>query len=290
MNDVIKFIILKAGQFWEHSGIPVTLIRKGHSKAKLKKLIVQYESLWKHKTRKNFPAKSKNFLESLPWLFDIAHKNAFSIIQHDRCKTRKMILEDMQSQEDQGSCRKKELEGLDKIHFTKFMRKLVHKDNEIERAAMEKCHQEKASIKISTSTSLKVDDVDSIITGFLVVRCLDADTETDPTEDPKFLFPSTSSYTTGSTRFHSKSSSPSCSSITLKLPRNLFTSKIIPNMGDRLNLLSDQTTAFMEIILTDGRISLEKGTFSIKSTRTAGRKLRKSSAQQLRLHSQYQSL
>ena len=54
--NIIKFVILKAEQFWEHSSAPVMPIRTGHSKAKLKKLIIQYESLWKCKTGKNFPA------------------------------------------------------------------------------------------------------------------------------------------------------------------------------------------------------------------------------------------
>ena len=96
MNDVIKFVILKAEQFLEHSGTPVTPFKAGHSKIKLKRLIAQYEVFWKHKTRKNFKAKSKNFLESLPRLFDISHEIAFSVIQHDRGRTRKMILDDMQ--------------------------------------------------------------------------------------------------------------------------------------------------------------------------------------------------
>ncbi|GBM58880.1 hypothetical protein AVEN_106046-1 [Araneus ventricosus] len=96
--DVIKFAILKVEQFWEHSGIPVTSIRGGQSQKIIKKLIVQYEKLRKHKTRKNFPAESESFLEYL-LLFDIANDNAISTIEHDRCRTRKLFLEDVQSLE-----------------------------------------------------------------------------------------------------------------------------------------------------------------------------------------------
>ncbi|GBM55811.1 hypothetical protein AVEN_75036-1 [Araneus ventricosus] len=93
-DDFIKFVTLKVEQFWEHSGTPVTPIRTRHFKAKLKKLIVQCENLRKHLTRKNFPAESEGFLESLLLLFDIAHDGATSIIEHDRCRTRNMILKD----------------------------------------------------------------------------------------------------------------------------------------------------------------------------------------------------
>ena len=89
---------------------------------------------------------------------------------------------------------------------------------------MEKCREEKASTKINTSTSLKLDEDGSIISG-------DSDSsDTNAENDPKnleFVFPSNSSGTTGSTRLRSESLSPLCSSITLKLPRNPFTSKII---------------------------------------------------------------
>ncbi|GBN84624.1 hypothetical protein AVEN_65855-1, partial [Araneus ventricosus] len=100
-DGVIKVLILKAEQFWEHSGIPVTPIIVGHSKAKPKKLIVQYENLPKHKTRKNFLAEIESFLESLLLLFDLGHDNAISIIENDRCRIRNLILEDVKFLEDQ---------------------------------------------------------------------------------------------------------------------------------------------------------------------------------------------
>ena len=77
------------------------------------------------------------------------------------------------------------------------MRKLAHKEKEIEHAVMEKRHQEKAPTKINKTTSLKLDEVSSIISGDS--DSLDADTETDQTEYLKFIFPSTSSGATGST-------------------------------------------------------------------------------------------
>ena len=65
--------------------------------------------IFQNKTEKNFPAKNKKFLKYISRLFDIAHEDTFSIIQHDRSRTRKMILEDMQFLENQQSCRKMEL-------------------------------------------------------------------------------------------------------------------------------------------------------------------------------------
>lgn len=265
-DDVIKFVILKAEQFWEHSGIPVTPIRAGHSKKKLKKLISQYENLVKHKTEKNFPAMSESFLESLLLLFDISAANAISIIEQDRCRTKKMILEDVQFLEDQRSCRKMELGGLDKTHFAKVTRKLAHNEKEIERAVIEKRRRAKASTKINIESS----DSDSLDA--------DADIEPNSIKDPDFVFPSTSSGAIRSTQ----GPSPSCSTINLKLPRNPFTSKIISNMGDRLNLSAGQRTAFMGAILTEGGVALEKATLSIKSTWTAGKEIRKSSAQTIK--------
>lgn len=194
-DDVIKCVILKAEEFWELSGIPTMPIRAGHSKGKLSKLIVQYEHLRKHKTRKNFPVESENFLKSLFLLFDIAHDNAIAIIEHDTCRTRKMILEDLQFLEDQRSCRKMVLGGLDKTHVAKVLRKQSRIEQEIERTVKETRRQEEASTMINTSTSL----------GSLETNDFDALPDTTE-EDPDFVFPSTSSGATGNT-LHRKSSS-----------------------------------------------------------------------------------
>ena len=94
--DVIKLVILKIEEFWKHSGIAVTPIQAGNSRAKHNKFILQYENLRKHKIRKNFPAENANFLKYLFQLFDIAHDDAIYILQQDRCRTRKMIMEDVQ--------------------------------------------------------------------------------------------------------------------------------------------------------------------------------------------------
>ncbi|GBM58072.1 hypothetical protein AVEN_77242-1 [Araneus ventricosus] len=229
-----------------------------HSKAKTQEINCAIQNLPKHETRKNFPAEIERLLESLLLIFDIAHDNAISIIENDRCRTRKMILEDVQFLEDQRSCRKMELGGLDKTHFAKKRR------------------QEKASTKINVSTSLELDEVGSLDSRDSDSLDADADTEPYSLEDPDFVFPSTSSGATGSKRLRSKNRSPS---IALKLPRNPFTSKIVSNMGDRLNLSAGQRTAFMGAIITEVGIPIEKATFSIKSTWTAGKEVRKSSAQ-----------
>ncbi|GBM44748.1 hypothetical protein AVEN_83876-1 [Araneus ventricosus] len=101
----------------------------------------------------------------------------------------------------------------------------------------------------------------------------------DKIEDPDFVFPSTSSGATWSKRLRSKIPSPS---IALKLPRNPFTSKITSNMGDRLNIPAGQRTAFMGAILKEGGVPIEKATLLIKSTWTAGKEVRKSSAQAIK--------
>ncbi|GBO03039.1 hypothetical protein AVEN_132326-1 [Araneus ventricosus] len=96
---------------------------------------------------------------------------------------------------------------------------------------------------------------------------------------PDFVFPSTSRGATGSTQLRSKSPSPS---IALKLPINPFTSKGISNMRDRLNLSAGKRTVFMGSILTEGGVPLEKATLSIKRKWTAGKEVRKSSAQAIK--------
>ncbi|GBM17729.1 hypothetical protein AVEN_56042-1 [Araneus ventricosus] len=133
-----------------------------------------------------------------------------------------MILEYMQFLEDQRSCGKMELGGLDKTHFGKVMRKLAYNEKEIGRAAMEKRRQEKVSAKINISTCLELDEVGSLDSSDSDSLDADADTEPYSIEDPDFVFPSTSSGVTVSTRLHSKNPSPS---IALKLPRNLLQAK-----------------------------------------------------------------
>ncbi|GBM85475.1 hypothetical protein AVEN_114589-1, partial [Araneus ventricosus] len=241
-DDVIKFVTLKVKQFWKHSGIPVKPMIARHSKAKTQEINCAIQNLPKHETSKNFPAEIERLLESLLLIFDIAHDNAISITENDRCRTRKTILEDVQFLEDQRSCRKMELGGLDKTHFAKKRR------------------QEKASTKINISTSLELDEVGSLDSRDSDSLDADADTEPYSLEDPDFIFPSTSSGATGSKRLRSKNPSPS---IALKLPRNPFTSKIVSNIGDRLNLSAGQRTAFMGAIITEVGIPIEKATFSV---------------------------
>lgn len=53
-------------------------------------------------------------------------------------------------------------------------------------------------------------------------------------------------------------------------------------MGDRLNLSAGQRTAFMGAILSEGGVPLEEATLSIKSTWTAGKEVRKSSAHEIK--------
>ncbi|GBM93392.1 hypothetical protein AVEN_245546-1 [Araneus ventricosus] len=67
--------------------------------------------------------------------------------------------------------------GLDKAHFTKVMRKLAHNEREIERVAMEKRRQEKASTKLNISTSLKLDEVGSFDSSYS--ESLDAEPDTE---------------------------------------------------------------------------------------------------------------
>ncbi|GBM65102.1 hypothetical protein AVEN_262593-1 [Araneus ventricosus] len=143
-----------------------------------------------------------------------------------------------------------------------------------------KRHQEKASTKINISTSLELDEVGSLDSSDSDSLDADADTEPYSIEDPGFVFPSTSSGATGSKRLRSEIRSPS---IALKLPRNPITNKIISNMGNRLNLSAGQRTAFMGAILTEGGVPIEKATLSIKSTWTAGKEIRKSSEQAIKV-------
>lgn len=70
--------------------------------------------------------------------------------------------------------------------------------------------------------------------------------ETYSIQDPDFIFHSTSSGATASIRLHTKSSS-----VALKLLRNLFTGKIVSNMGDRVNLSAGQWTALMGAVFTE---------------------------------------
>ena len=89
-----------------------------------------------------------------------------------------------------------ELKGFDKTHFMKVMRKLTHKEKEIDHASIEKCRQEKASSMINMSINLKLDEVGSIISGNS--DSLDANINNDP-ENLEFVFPSISSDATGAT-------------------------------------------------------------------------------------------
>ena len=56
---------------------------------------------------------------------------------------------------------------------------------------MEKCRQKKASTQINPSTCLKLEEVGSIISGGS--DSLYDGIEDNPTENPEFVFPSTSS-------------------------------------------------------------------------------------------------
>ena len=89
---------MKIKELWEHSGVAVTPIQARNSKAKLNKLILHMKIFKNIKLGKIFLLRVLKYLFQL---FDIAHDDAIYILQQDRCRTRKMIMEDVQFLEDQ---------------------------------------------------------------------------------------------------------------------------------------------------------------------------------------------